>query len=280
MINLDLLPQASPSINPLIYLNQPYFTTSTTQITISLNTKMASTSPISESHFSKLIPLVTTAVQKYMSAFDSSHDFSHILRVLSNAHTILSLLPETQQASLSKDLITLCCLLHDVGDHKYLLPGESSATMISNLLLSLNASPEVAQRIQVICSAVSYSSETRNQESREEVLGLIVKYPELAVVQDADRLDSIGAVGIGRLFSYGAAKVQERGMEGSMLMMRGKCFELVEIMKTAPGKVLAEERTRRMREFDEWWREEAGAKERGLQLLAKGDDKKMDEKNV
>jgi uncharacterized protein len=227
---------------------------------------------LSESQLSALIPLITATVKKYMSAFDSSHDFSHILRVLSNAHTILSLLPSNQQASLSKELITLCCLLHDVGDRKYLLPGESGATMISNMLLSLNASPELAQRIQIICLAVSYSSETRNEESREEVLALIAKYPELAVVQDADRLDSIGAVGVGRLFSYGAAKVQERGMEGGMLMMRSKCFELVKIMKTEPGKVLAEERTRRMREFDEWWKEEAGAAEWGLELLSEKEE--------
>jgi len=143
--------------------------------------------------------------------------------------------------------------------------------MVAKLLLGMGVSEEVAGKIQTICSAVSYSSETRSEESREQVLDLVGKYPELAVVQDADRVDSIGAVGVGRLFCYGSVKAPERGMEGSMQMMRGKCFALEAIMKTQPGKEMAKERTRRLREFDQWWIEEAGGEIMGKEILGLND---------
>jgi uncharacterized protein len=122
----------------------------------------------------------------------------------------------------------------------------------------------MATRVQTICLAVSYTSEKKDPVY---VKNLIAKYPELAVVQDADRLDSIGAVGIGRVFTYGGARTA-RGMDGSMEMMEMKLFELEGMMKTGPGREMAGEKTERLRIFRGWWDEEVETGPFGSKVLA------------
>jgi len=106
-----------------------------------------------------------------------------------------------------------------------------------------------------VVANVSFSNEIRHPE---EVRDVLRAYPELAVVQDADRLDAIGAVGIARCFVFGAVKDAGRGMAGSVEHFREKLVKLEGMMKTEEGKRLARERTRRIEEFEGWWREETG----------------------
>lgn len=208
----------------------------------------------------ELINKTSKYVEQYMSQFDGSHDFNHIRRVLGTSHQIYSQITKTSvEPSLSNsnqpldlDIITLCALLHDVGDRKYLKEGENQKTLVQDLLLSFGADIELAMKVQTICLAVSHNEEKKDPVY---VLDLIARYPELAVVQDADRLDAIGAIGIGRVFTYGGAKTT-RGMEGSMEMTETKLFELERIMKTGPGREMARERTERLRIFRGWWDEE------------------------
>jgi uncharacterized protein len=211
-------------------------------------------------------------VEEYMDQFDGSHDFSHIRRVLGTAHQIYSQItkastgnsPNNGKHPLDLAVITLCALLHDIGDRKYLKEGENQKTLVQDLLLSFGAGIELAMKVQTICLAVSYSEEKKDPAYVQD---LIAKYPELAVVQDADRLDAIGAVGIGRVFTYGGAKTT-RGMEGSIEMTEIKLFELERMMKTGPGREIARERTERLRIFRGWWDEEAETGSLGSKVLA------------
>lgn len=193
-----------------------------------------------------------------MSHYDGSHDFNHIKRVVGLAHYIHSQMTElipgknTSTPHLDLDVITLSALLHDVGDRKYVQDSENAQTMVRDVLLGFGASQALAEKVQVICLGVSYSSENKDLAY---VIDLIARHPELAVVQDADRIDAIGAVGIGRLFTYGGAKT-ERSMDKSVNILDDKLYKLENLMKTAPGKELARERTRRLREFHAWWEEE------------------------
>lgn len=120
-------------------------------------------------------------------------------------------------------------------------------------LLSFGAERGLAETVQAIVSAVSYSTETRNPSLTQRTL---LAHPELAIVQDADRLDAIGAIGIGRTFTYGGAK-GSRGMDETIEHFTEKLERLEGMMKTGEGKRMAGDRTRRLREFKGWWEEES-----------------------
>jgi len=197
--------------------------------------------------------LVTKTIaysQAYMSNYDASHDWNHILRVVSLAHKIHASTPDP---SLSLRKITLAALLHDVGDKKYLQPGQDATFLVRDFLVQSGADADLASEIQDICLGVSYSSEVKDPS---KVVALIEKYPELAVVQDADRVDAIGAVGVGRCFTFGAIKGGGRGMQNSIDHFADKLLRIEGMMKTDAGRQMAKERTERLRLFESWWTDE------------------------
>lgn len=204
----------------------------------------------------KIIDAATAYAERYMSNYDSSHDFKHILRVLSLARRIRE--EETKASShaspvYNDNVITLACLLHDIGDRKYVRPGEDPFTMVHDFLLTAGADIELATTVQAIATHVSYSSEIKDPA---KVAATIVKHPELAIVQDADRLDAIGAVGVGRCFTYNATKTPNDGMDKAIAHFGDKLEKLEAMMKTETGRRLARERTERLKIFKSWWAEE------------------------
>ncbi|KHN96998.1 hydrolase [Metarhizium album ARSEF 1941] len=196
-----------------------------------------------------LVAKVTHYVEAYMANYDPSHDFNHVQRVLRLAKHIQATLPST-----SLDAVTLSALLHDVGDKKYLKPGEDSSRLVFDALRSFGASEALAEKVQAICLGVSYSSEVKDPG---RVMQLIEAHPELAVVQDADRLDAIGAVGIGRAFAFGGAR--NRDMGNTMEHFAEKLVRLEGMMKTDEGRRLAKERTERIVLMQQWWRDETAS---------------------
>ena len=201
----------------------------------------------------ELTTKVKSYVEDYMSRFDASHDYEHILRVFNLARTISAreahLVPPVHY---NPNLIALASLLHDVGDEKYLTLGEDGSTMVQNKLLDFGAHISSAKKVQEIVSHVSYSTEIKNPSKIQE---LITENPELAVVQDADRLDAIGAVGIGRCFAYTAAK-GKGNLQEAITHFQEKLERLELMMKTRTGRAMAVERTERLRVFQGWWDEE------------------------
>lgn len=218
---------------------------------------LASTdSPTAKRDFesSELYRNVYKYVQEYMSRYDASHDFNHILRVLALSKHILA---EETEANPSKQYhkqaVILGALLHDVGDKKYIQPGENAENLISDILSKNGCPPRFIAKIAMIVENVSYTNETKRPQFVKAMIGA---HPELSIVQDADRPDAIGAVGIGRVFAFGAAKAADRGLQGSIDHFEEKLFKLEGMMKTETGKQLARERTERMKMFREWWDEE------------------------
>lgn len=209
-----------------------------------------------------LISSVEKFVEDYMSHYDASHDYKHIQRVLGLAQSIL----EKEQIRLSNTsptfgpqiqydevLVTLGALLHDVGDKKYLEPGQDANTLVRDALLKFGAPSLLADRVQDLVLHVSFSTEKKDPQKIKDKIASI---PELAIVQDADRLDAIGAVGIARCFTFGGAKGRQNGLDETVAHFHEKLELLQDMMKTETGRELAKERTERLRIFRDWWESE------------------------
>ncbi|RMZ80917.1 hypothetical protein DV737_g2747, partial [Chaetothyriales sp. CBS 132003] len=186
--------------------------------------------------------------------FDGSHDFQHVRRVVHNATVIL----EREKAghpNLDTFLVLLGALVHDVEDKKY--TGGIAATTTSSPLMEMLHDYGVDQRVEPtvvkqLVDGVSYSSEIQDPAA---VQALTARIPELAIVQDADRLDAIGAIGIGRCFTFSGAKGL-RSLGDSIQHFEDKLLKLESMMKTETGREMAAERSRRIRVFMSWWKEE------------------------
>ncbi|KAL0020408.1 hypothetical protein WJX77_000208 [Trebouxia sp. C0004] len=121
---------------------------------------------------------------------DASHDWSHIDRVRKLA---LALAREEGNANL--ELVEIGSLLHDIQDWKYSGSETAAATTVQEYL-QLQSYPQDKQKAVLdIIQGIGFKDEIG--------AGRRITTPELAVVQDADRLDAIGAIGIARCFTFG-----------------------------------------------------------------------------
>ena len=134
-------------------------------------------------------------VKELLSGEGSGHDWWHIYRVWNNAKLIAA------QEQVNLYIVELAALLHDVGDHKFHNGDETvGPRMAREWLLKCNANAEAIDHVCAIISGLSFKGAGTSSE---------MKTPEGRVVQDADRLDAIGAIGIARAFAYGGHKGRE-----------------------------------------------------------------------
>jgi uncharacterized protein len=134
-------------------------------------------------------------VKNELAEAEAGHDWSHIERVWKNAKKIA--------AKENVDLFTveLAALLHDIADSKFHDGNENiGPEKAIAFLTSLNVDSEVIEHVEQIIRNISFKG--GNFERDFDSL-------ELQVVQDADRLDAIGAIGIARTFHYGGYKNRE-----------------------------------------------------------------------
>jgi HD superfamily phosphodiesterase len=182
-----------------------------------------------------LITSISTHVQQEMRYHDASHDFTHVLRVLTLSVKIMtSELTANPKLAYDPAAIILAALLHDLADRKYVAPGTDVENLIAGVLLDRGCDDHLALKVQMIARHVAYSTEQQNPRM---VRAVISQHPELAVVQDADRLDAIGAIGIGRTFTFGGARTgtpgreSGRGMDETIRHFGEKLERLGDLMK-------------------------------------------------
>ena len=203
----------------------------------------------------RLLKKIEDDVRIYMAPYDASHDFTHIERVLDNTQQLLraerAAHPEIQYDGFT---VVLAALIHDVGDHKYPKPGqtdEDRKVAGEKLLIANGVDPSLAKVVQAIGNAVSYTNECRDPEY---VRQMIIRHPELAIVQDADRLDALGPVGVGRAFTYNGSKPRDGGtMQSAITHVRAKLVQLPGMMKTEEGRAMAGPLWEQVRDFLEKW---------------------------
>ena len=140
----------------------------------------------------KLIDDTIELVKLKLEGTESGHDWFHIERVRK-----LSLQIHEQEGG-DKLVIELAALLHDIADPKFHNGDETLATkIVTEFLKDQKVEAETIGKVIFIIENMSF----KNRNDAPKVLPL-----ELQIVQDADRLDAIGAIGIARTFNFGGYK--------------------------------------------------------------------------
>lgn len=141
---------------------------------------------------SKIIDKTISFVKEQLCFAEGGHDWFHTERVYKNALLI------AQNESCNKMVVRLAALLHDVADSKFHNGDETVGPKIAGQFLeSENVDSETIVHVVKIIENISFKG--GNFEKR-------FTSKELDIVQDADRLDAIGAIGIARTFNYGGFK--------------------------------------------------------------------------
>ncbi len=131
-------------------------------------------------------------VKKTLANAEAGHDWFHIERVFKTAQTI------NQQENGDELVVAFAALLHDIADPKFNNGDEDlGPNMAAAFLSSINVDAEVIAHVKLIIQNMSFKNSF-------DGAGFTSK--EMQIVQDADRLDAIGAIGIARAFTYGGFK--------------------------------------------------------------------------
>ena len=129
-----------------------------------------------------------------MQQDSTGHDWWHVYRVWKTA---LKIAKEEKDPSLDLFIIQLAALLHDVDDWKARQPGDKEDTNTLAWLLKAGADKDTIEKVCGIVRNVSFKGADVTDAMTSK---------EGKIVQDADRLDAIGAIGIARAFAYGGHK--------------------------------------------------------------------------
>lgn len=202
-------------------------------------------------------------VKDILANAEKGHDWQHIARVRANALKILKTEPGAKP-----EVVELAALLHDIADRKFNNNDEQAGPLLAKRhLKSINCSEEIIEKVVYIIQNVSYAG------------GRIVLDPtlELTIVQDADKLDAMGAVGIARCFHYGGYKNREIYNEAippqlsmteqeyknstgpSFNHLFEKIMKLPDLMHTETGRKMAIERHKFLKTFIKQFEAEVSA---------------------
>lgn len=212
----------------------------------------------------KVLEYVKIEIKSQFEGESTGHDWFHIERVWRNAKLI------SEKENCNKFVVELSALLHDIADHKFVENSDEEAlTRINSLLFQLDVDQKLIDEVVFIVQNCSFKGGVA-KNAITSIEGLIV--------QDADRLDAIGAIGIARTFAYGgkfgneiynpevspqkfkSAKEYRDSRTHTVNHFYEKLLKLKEGMNTETGKLLAEERHNFMLKFlEQFYKEWEGA---------------------
>lgn len=133
-------------------------------------------------------------VKNQLTHAEGGHDWFHIERVYKNA----LLIAEEEEEECDLSVVKLAALLHDIADSKFHDGDESVGPKTARTFLeSQNVSEDIILHVIAIIENISFKGGNFEKKFNSK---------ELEIVQDADRLDAIGAIGIARTFNYGGFK--------------------------------------------------------------------------
>ena len=195
--------------------------------------------------------IIKRKVKKMLEGRDPAHDFYHIMRVYKNAKLI------GRREGSNMDILLTAVLLHDLvvypkGSNKSFKSSDESADLAENILLSHGYHQDQINHISSCIRAHSYSKR------------FVPESLEGRILQDADRLDALGAIGIARTFSVGGSQNRtfynandpfcrsDRELDDirwTLDHFQAKLLKLKDLMHTGTAKKIAQQRTKFMMLF-------------------------------
>ena len=196
-----------------------------------------------------VLDLIKTDIKKIMHN-DTAHDFDHIMRVYKNAQQII------KKEKVNETLVLSAVLLHDIAsfpksDKRSKNSSIESAKKAKTILKKYDFTSD---EITIVCDAISEHSFSQKK---------IPKTIEGKILQDADRLDALGAIGIARVFATGGSlRRQFYNLDDPFCKKRipddkiwtldhffEKLLKLEFLMNTNSGKIEAKKRTKILKNF-------------------------------
>ncbi len=197
-----------------------------------------------------------------LSGESSGHDWWHIVRVRNIAQKLCEI------EGGDSWVVDIALLLHDVGDRKVIKQDDDDYTIAEDFLRRQGFDDNIRQQIMTIIMNMSFSKSLGSDTSTPRSI-------EFQIVQDADRLDALGAIGIARAFAYGGSRERPlydpsysaknflsrddyiKAQGSSLHHFDEKLLHLKDLLNTSAAKRIALERDDYMREFqqrflDEW----------------------------
>ncbi len=164
-------------------------------------------------------------VKKQLSNELTGHDISHIMRVYTLTLEIM------KNIQCDEFVVKLAALLHDIDDYK--ITGIDSIDCVKARGF-LDSQDLDVQTIDEVCYIINHMSFSKNKDIKYELS------IEGKVVQDADRIDALGAIGIARTFQYGGKK--NRPMAESFEHFDDKLIKLYDLLNTDEARDVAKSR--------------------------------------
>ena len=204
----------------------------------------------------EIVEETITFVKETLKNAEGGHDWFHIKRVFQNTMFI------AKDEDVDILVVSLGALLHDIADAKFHNGDENiGPQMAADFLRSINVKKKVIAHVVKIIKHISFKNSIGTSKRKS------FNSKELQIVQDADRLDAIGAIGIARAFNYGGYKNRElynpdippnlkltkeeykKSKAPTINHFYEKLLLLKDTMNTETGKKLAQERHRFMLEY-------------------------------
>ena len=201
-----------------------------------------------------IIEATKVFVKETLKDAEAGHDWFHTLRVYNNARLI------AKSESVDLYIVVLGALLHDIADSKFHNGDDTVGPRVARkFLLQHNIDSFVIDSVIDIINNISFNKSLETNNKPNSI--------ELDVVQDADRLDAIGAIGIARCFNYGGfknRKLFDPSIKPNLKMSKKeyknskaptinhfyeKLLLLSDKMNTKTGKKIAKERHQFMTEY-------------------------------
>jgi uncharacterized protein len=193
----------------------------------------------------KKISLTEDFVKQRISEYDSGHDWWHIDRVRRLARYI----NEKELLPADPFILDIAVLLHDTVDSKFQIHGSGDGYEIIENFMDKAGLSEIRDQVVEAIKNVSFSNKNPKGNLSD---------PLFQIMQDSDRIDAIGAIGIARAFNYGGFRnnpiyIPDENPVGLSKSTVGhfydKLLKIKGLMNTKTGKELAEERHRYLEQY-------------------------------